>query len=201
MIRHHVVSYAFDSSLLSAACDAIIAFFSVRIWIVYRNQLTTMKRALAETRASNEIAERALVLGRRAWLVIQGTPIFKGSGGWVFSDVTIANVAEIPAIIGCFGSGRIEGEPQMLDLEKGQRSNATEIIVGGNIVHLNLPAVPPPTYDLANHAATWEDIGQAKIYCFVEYTDCFEKKWLTTACWKPDGEGGWRRVGEYTTLK
>lgn len=199
---HYVFDPALFLAIVGTVSNVVIAAFTVVVCFIYKRQHETMTKALEETRASNEIAGRSLELGRRAWIVVNGAPMFRGSAGWVFWDVTVENVSEMPAIIQRYGSGRVEGNPDTLELEKGQQVKSAEVLVGGKEINLEIPAVPPPPFNIDNQAATWGDVQAAMIYCFVEYTDCFEITWRSTICWKEDSSvGGWRKVGKYTSFK
>jgi hypothetical protein len=57
MITRHIITYSFDSAILGVAINAVIAFFAIAVWFVYRRQLATMNETLEESRRNNRITE------------------------------------------------------------------------------------------------------------------------------------------------
>lgn len=221
---HHQVRYVIDWALLakwSNASNIVIALFAGVVCFVYWKQLVTMRRALAGTKASNEIAamaleqtrlsnaatersneiaERSLVLGRRAWLVIRGVPKIS-IDGWTFDDVTVENVTDMPAVIQRFGTCSVE----KLDAstpKDWKYVKAGEVVVRGKQASIDFPSVALPSLNL-NDPDTYRVLDRVSIYCVVEYTDCFEKTWSTTAYWRElkEVEGGhWQLGAAHTTM-
>lgn len=200
----HKVRYVIDWALLaqwSNAANIIIALFAGVVCFVYWKQFVTMRTALAETRASNEIAEQALVLGRRAWLVIHGVPRIS-SRGWTFEDVTVENVADMPAVIQRFGTCTVE-EPSTSASKNWQYIKSGQVVVRNKPERIDFPDVALPPISLDDPDA-YRILDRLTIYCVVEYTDCFERTWTTTSYWRDWTmvEGGtWQLGAGYTTMK
>jgi hypothetical protein len=98
----HEVKYVIDWALLgkwSNASNIVIALFAGAVCFVYWKQLATMRITLAEIRASNEIADHNLKLGRRSWLVLsklRAPSTFVADEPWEFR-ITVKNCGGIPA--------------------------------------------------------------------------------------------------------
>jgi hypothetical protein len=201
LILHRVVTYSFDWTFLSAVSDAIIAVFSVLIWRVYRHQLTTMTNALAETRASNEIAERAFEIGRRAWVVI--TDIGEPDLGNSRVLTTMKNVGEIPAT-------DVAGEG-FVTVVLGSLSAQASVVQPSSRpkeIEISSPIAPGRAVLAPGHSASGYLLihglddqavaikvakGEATLVLYqkVTYTDWFQKTRTTTAYWQYVSGRGW----------
>jgi hypothetical protein len=199
----HKVRYVIDWALLakwSNAANIVIALFAGVVCFVYWRQLVTMRTALAETRASNEIAARALELGRRAWVVIHGTPGWSNEEqGWMFNGVSVENVSDTPAVVSRYAVGRLDeniadNDPGLLSIRREKYDDSGQVVVRGKPFY-------PFGYALFGQTDALSLVNPPPLFCIVEYTDCFEKTWRTTIAWQEGPDEVWEPIPYYTSLK
>ncbi len=189
MVPHHAIRYVFDlelfCSIVSAVSSGVVAIFTGKVWHVYRKQLATMGTALAETRASNEIAARALELGRRAWLIATnveaiypmghlghtiGITIENQGGGSPATDIRIQTAAEFFSATGV---------PE--DVTWNWREKVSGAVVGNGDAIAVTAHLRPLNREEIDGAVR----GTALIVvrCKIDYRDTFERQRSTSACW------------------
>jgi hypothetical protein len=101
-------------------------------WKAMKAGLAQTRESNAATRKSNEIAERALMLNARSWLVAQIEPPSDWKSETSCINVTVRNVGRIPAVIRRYGCEFIYGgisRPEDEDLGMPYRHS-----MGGDIV-------------------------------------------------------------------
>jgi hypothetical protein len=176
--QHHVAHFIFDPNLLFGIAgliiNAIIAFFAVRVWHVYKDQHKTMLAALDETRKGNEFDQRA-------WLVpsLDSESLVK-AGAERRVTITISNTGGVP--------GMIEEVEARIMIEGAVDRKIIGFV--GMIVTPGQPLVDslqikiPPEIDDQRLSAS------ATVTCEISYKDVFDKKRRTRVGWYRR-EAGW----------
>ena len=133
----------------------------------------------------NKLTEKALIYGRRAWLVSisQEVPAWRSASS-LTAEITMENIGGVPALIKRYGADVVSGKPlpAVLSLVAAQWKTSGIIVPPGKSVRLE-------TYEVCG--ITRDDTGAGKgeifapfyYYFIVDYTDCFEKKWRTCVCY------------------
>jgi hypothetical protein len=151
---------------------------------------------------SNRIADKALELGRRAWLIPKIGKLRQFDGElWVTID--ISNSGGIPGII-VKASGKatvatafpdlVTDEPVSDDPQSYQlRGVIVEPGPSATSFYIRLPTL---TNEIK---ASLDRTKTIVVYCYVEYTDVFRKAWVTALCWW-GFDRSWSVAPQYTQL-
>jgi hypothetical protein len=179
----------------------LACYTAAAIW-----QAILTRRAIREARESTEkstrIATDSLVLGRRAWLVVHMSdngfpPIPHGISPRISisSHVHVQNTGGVPAIVQRFGCGfLIDVLPDRLCLSADRSQSCATVVCGDEREPL----------DLSWHVLECFPHGQQTVYFYwiVEYSDCFDKTWRTTRCWRRvETLQTWESVPGYNLLE
>lgn len=169
----------------------LVVITAIYAWTTWR-QLAAMREALIETRRSNdatdksnEIAERSLELGMRAWVVvsINDTPKDHDAGGLI---IEMSNLGGIPATNGevwyrfdAWETGEI---PEVIP--RGPYSESG-IVIGSGRTHIITPPWESWSPLFRNYEERIVHGGLlVTFYCEVSYFDVFGKERKTIACWR-----------------
>jgi hypothetical protein len=197
----------------------LVALFTLCYVVINGFQLRAMRKALAQTRRSNEateksnqVAERHSELGSRAWLFVSIRTILNNNRILAGYDIEVSNLGKTPA-------QEAEVRYQIENLEsavipdeilasKNQRREAG-IVIGPNATHVI-------SYRLDAEDALWSEDGAARsvarqfplvFYCVTTYRDIFGKPRKTVACRKSEirtadlGGQEWAFVPEHNWLE
>jgi hypothetical protein len=145
------------------------------------------REALEQTLRSNEIARKALVLGRRAWVVVHREGVeFKGAAR-LDPDISVENVADMLAIIRWYGADIVVGNlPDDLSVRPEYRVEHGLVLVRGERIPLDLWEIRVEPSEVKLDPLTEGIPAPIFLFFVVEYTDCFDKKWTTEGCWEYD---------------
>jgi hypothetical protein len=187
--------YIIDWALLakwSSASNIVIALFAGVVCFVYWKQLVTMRKALAETKASNDIAARDLELGRRAWIIPQMTtePLIQDELGQALK-VYFVNAGSVPGVVARVGFGVQTLRPDFGPIEVDRYEENGPIVIPG----------PPQTFlfvRLPDLSAAMPGIESGErvlvVACRVVYRDVFDKERETGVQWFMDKDGKWSMI-------
>jgi hypothetical protein len=185
-----------------AATNRWIALFTGVLAIVAILQWVAMIQQARHAKASNRLGERALILGRRSWAIVAGgnAPIFLGVQR-VTVDITLENLSDMPAVVTRYGGSVLIGElPKDVVVRPEQWRRSGQVVVRGRLISLETLEVRAFSPDELIQAQ--KDMTPVHFLCVVEYTDCFEKVWRTTACWRYNWiEEKWEAAPDYNILK
>ena len=181
--------------------SGLVAFFTLCYVFINAFQLLAMRRALEETRRSNantaesnRIAERSLLLGRRAWLIPRidrrsPTDPTETLGGRRLI-VWISNTGGMPGKITSAGGNMKAGKPSGDEVEISCHPHSA--IVSPSTANGEDPFLTFPVEDFTGREMNFKT-GAEVLYaaCRINYIDAFEKQFYTEMKWFRGREGKW----------
>jgi hypothetical protein len=167
---------------------------------------TSSEAALAETRKSNEatknsneIAKRSLILGRRAWLILEIENDFSDPESWF--TITIKNIGAVPAEVSSVEvyADWLKALPAVLEFPEKKREKRMIIPPGKQ----SSTVTSSIDLDLSHKDYKREFLFAC---CRIEYSDVFKNRWITESGWSLTvedlhGRNDWYTEQKYSKLE
>jgi hypothetical protein len=192
---------------LQTLFSGLVAIFTFIYVVVTYRQFRAMRQVIAETQRSNtaveksnEIAERSLKIGNRAWLCVSkllvespgdpnDRPIF---------HITISNVGRVPALgVNVFCETGLGGNGVPDEMEPECGTSAQNVVIGpGAEIEISHPGGAPANWSPRDGSLlTW--------FCLIRisYRDLFKERRNTMSAWEKDSKSGqWNLADRHNDL-
>jgi hypothetical protein len=160
--------------------------------------LEETQRSNAATDRSNEIADRALIYGKRSWLIpeIDERSPFKEEGGSVWKVAFyISNTGSVPGVM-INAHARVDTDPQFESSNPQMFDTNGAVILPGAVgdrgmrVKAEVPAEIPEGQVLGTTGPS------ICVYCSIRYKDVFSDEWESKVAWMR-GKDGWYHYSRF----